>query len=148
MEFSTKGIDILQQLEGFSSNPYKDEGGVWTIGYGTTKYPNGNSVSAKDEKINSETAKSYLINDVSWAVKTVNFGLKVPVNQSQFDALVIFTYNVGKNAFLGSTLLRLINANKDSLAIKDEFLKWIYVKGKVSNGLLKRRTIEQVLYFS
>ena len=43
------------------------------------------------------------------AEQAVNNGVKVALNQNQFDALVSFTFNVGVGAFTSSTLLKVLN---------------------------------------
>ena len=69
------------------------------------------------------------------------------LRQCQFDALVSFCYNVGGNAFSGSTLLKKVKANPDNPSIRDEFGRWIYAGGRVSSGLVNRREAEADMYF-
>lgn len=84
----------------------------------------------------------------------VNSLLKVQVKQHQFDALVSFAYNVGTDIDadnipegLGdSTLLHLVNKLPNDPRITVEFLKWNKSKGRVSDGLVRRRTIEAHYY--
>ena len=59
-----------------------------------------------------------------------------------FNALVSFTYNVGYGAFKSSTLLKYVNKKQFTKASK-EFKKWNKCGGKVLNGLVKRRLLEQ-----
>ena len=37
MQLSYNGLEALKEHEGFRDKAYLDTGGVWTIGYGTTK---------------------------------------------------------------------------------------------------------------
>jgi lysozyme len=53
---------------------------------------------------------------------------------------------VGIGAFLRSTLYRKCKANPNDATIKDEFMKWKKAGGKVSQGLINRRTDEYNLY--
>jgi len=59
----------------------------------------------------------------------------------QFDALVSFTFNVGANAFLNSTLLKLIRS-QDLIAIPAQLRRWTRAGGKVVQGLVNRREVE------
>lgn len=75
-------------------------------------------------------------------------GNGVTLRQQQFDALVSFTYNVGVGAFGSSTLLKKVQAWPDDPTIRDEFMRWVYVNGVVSQGLVNRRQKEADFYFS
>ena len=46
-------------------------------------------------------------------------------NQQNFDALVSFTYNVGKAAVGKSTLLKKVKEDPKDKTIRDEFNKWV-----------------------
>ena len=70
------------------------------------------------------------------------------INQNQFDALVSFCYNLGVNAFEGSTLRRLINANPNDPNIPAQFERWDNAGGKQLPGLYTRRVKEAQLYVS
>jgi len=64
--------------------------------------------------------------------------------QNQFDALVSFTFNVGNQAFLESTLLRKLNKG-DYVGATAEFSKWC-MGGKPLHrieGLARRREAER-----
>ena len=40
-DISEKGFSLIRESESLQLKAYLDTGGVWTIGYGTIKYPNG-----------------------------------------------------------------------------------------------------------
>lgn len=143
MQISFNGIAFLKKCEGFRDKAYKDTGGVWTIGYGTTKV-NGKPVEA-GMTCTEPQATAWLGDDLAWAQTAVNKLVRVALKQNQFDALVSFVYNVGEYAFMRSTMLRLLNANQISKAA-DEFDKWIYDNGKVIEGLKNRRRFEKQLF--
>ena len=148
MKISKKGIDLIARFEGFRAKPYHCSAGVSTIGYGTTIYPNGNHVTMKDKAINKEDAKSimkYMI-DRDYG-EAVNRYVKIPLTQNQYDALVSFTYNLGKGALKSSTLLKRVNQGKMKKASK-EFLKWTHSNGKVLAGLVKRRKAESEMFLA
>ena len=117
---------------------------VWTIGIGTTVYPNGLKVK-KGDKCTQEQALEYLQHDLKSFEKTVNDSVKVDLTQNQFDALVSLTYNIGSTAFKNSTLLKKLNA-KDYAGAADQFLVWNKGGGKVLKGLVRRRDAERALF--
>lgn len=145
MQLSHNGIDLIKDREGFSKVAYKDTGGVWTIGYGTTKV-NGVPVQ-EGMTCTIEQGCLWLEEDARWAQTAVNKAVKVPLNQNQFDALVSFVYNVGEDAFYKSTLLRKLNSGDYHGAAK-EFERWVLDNGKVIPGLVSRRHQEEELFES
>ena len=141
MNTSPKGIALIKEFEGLRLKAYKCPGGVWTIGYGHT-------VGVKPGMVISEAqAEEYLKVDLIAFERYLN-GLGLALNQNQFDALVSFIYNVGTGNFSSSTLLRRVRANPQDNSIMDEFLRWVYSKGRVLPGLQRRRLAEMKLYFS
>ncbi|MFK7073950.1 lysozyme, partial [Acinetobacter baumannii] len=117
---------------------------VWTIGTGTTVYPNGVKVK-KGDTCTAEQAKTYFKHDLAKFEKTVNESVTVPLNQNQFDALVSLTYNIGSGAFNNSTLLKKLN-KRDYQGAADQFLVWNKAGGKVMKGLVRRREAERALF--
>ena len=139
---SAVAIGTITQWEGFRSNAYLDIGGIPTIGYGSTE-----DVEMGD-KIDVEGARSRLIKEVmdryGQAVKNC---VKVPLHQSEYDAFVSLTYNIGPSAFCSSTLVRKVNKEDYTGACK-EILRWNKVKGKTVQGLVNRRESEYKLCIS
>lgn len=157
MKLSNKGIEYLKFLEGFRSKPYLCQSGVATIGYGTTIYPDGKRVKLSDPAISRDLAESYLLRHVRQTeIDVTNLTRSIILSQNQFDALVLFAYNVGTDIDqdltpegLGdSTLLKKVLANPQDPAIKKEFMKWIYANKRISEGLKRRRKIEADIYFN
>ena len=141
MKTSPKGIALIKEFEGLRLKAYKCPGGVWTIGYGHT-------AGVKPGMVISEAqAEEYLTADLIASEKYLN-NLRLAINQNQFDALISFIYNVGTGNFSRSTLLRKVRANPQDNSIMDEFLRWVYSKGRVLPGLQRRRLAEMKLYFS
>ena len=141
MKTSPKGITLIKEFEGLRLKAYKCPGGVWTIGYGHTTGVRPGMV------ISEAQAEEYLKADLIAFERYLN-GLGLALNQNQFDALVSFIYNVGTGNFSSSTLLRKVRANPQDNSIMDEFLRWVYSKGRVLPGLQRRRLAEMKLYFS
>ena len=145
---SKKGIDLIKSYEGFSSKPYLCPANVVTIGYGTTRYPNGVKITLKDAPITEAKALEYLMFDMMSFERNVDAYCRDDINQNQFDALVSFCYNVGPNSLKASTLLKKVNINPNDPSIANEFAKWNKGAGRVLKGLVRRRKEEAQLYFS
>ena len=141
MKTSPKGIALIKEFEGLRLKAYKCPGGVWTIGYGHTA---GVKLGMT---ITEEQAEQFLKEDLIVFEKAVN-NQNLSINQNQFDALVSLIYNIGIGNFQKSTLLRKARINANDNSIMDEFLRWVYSKGRVLPGLQRRRLLEMKLYFS
>ena len=146
MSVSNKGVDLICEFEGKRLVAYDDGVGVWTIGFGTTKYPNGVRVK-KGDTCTLEQAKEYMHHDLIEFEHTVNNSVKVPLNQNQFDALVSLAYNIGSNAFKSSTLVKKLNTG-DYQGAADQFNVWVNAGGKRMQGLVNRRDREKLLFLS
>ena len=144
MVVSLFGVDLICGFEGKRLTAYDDGVGVWTIGFGTTVYPNGIKVK-KGDTCTEAQAKAYMAHDLKKFEATVNKAVTVQLNQNQFDALVSLTYNIGSGAFKNSTLLKKLNA-KDYTGAADQFLVWNKGGGKVLKGLVSRRDAERALF--
>ena len=141
MNTSPKGIALIIEFEGLRLKAYQCPGGVWTIGYGHTAGVKHGMV------ITEAQAEEYLKANLIAFERYLN-GLGLTLNQNQFDALVSLIYNIGIGNFQKSTLLRKARINANDNSIMDEFLRWVYSKGRVLPGLQRRRLREMKLYFS
>ena len=146
MHISPSGIDLICNFEGKRLAAYDDGVGVWTIGFGTTVYPNGIKVM-KGDTCTEAQAKTYMAHDLKKFEATVNKAVTVQLNQNQFDALVSLAYNIGTNAFSKSTLVKKLNAN-DIRGAADQFDVWVNAGGKRMQGLVNRRAREKALFIS
>jgi lysozyme len=150
MKPSSDCINLIKAMEGLRLEAYPDPatgGEPWTIGYGSVAYPDGKPVKL-GHVITMQRAEDLL----KWEVekKAMAIGpllLNTKINQSQFDALCSFCYNVGFGNLKSSTLLKKVRNNPDDPSIKDEFLKWNKANNKVMEGLTRRRMRECSLYF-
>lgn len=148
MDLSAQGLELLKSREGFSASPYFDFHG-YSIGYGhlDIKLDEFNALSDEDKAaylaktISEEDATALLLDDVEWAADSVRDLVSVPVTQNQFDALVSLVFNIGRGAFAGSTLLRLLNAS-DYEGAAAQFARWNRAGGSVHPGLVARREHE------
>ncbi len=144
MHVSPGGVDLICNFEGLELKAYDDGVGVWTIGFGTTKYPNGIRVK-KGDTCTLDQARGYMQYDLKVFERAVRESVLVPLNQNQFDALVSLAYNIGTNAFEKSTLVKRLNEGNYQGAA-NQFDVWVNAGGQRMQGLVKRRTIEKTLF--
>lgn len=121
MDLSPIGEAVLIAREGRRLTAYQDTVGVWTIGIGVTEI-DGKPVR-KGMTITAAQCDALFEVTVARYVAAVNRGLKVPVGQHAFDALVSVCYNIGTAGFAGSTFLKRINAG-DMAGARDAILMW------------------------
>lgn len=129
-------LAAIKQFEGLRLQAYKCPGKVWTIGYGHTQGVRPN------QHITEAQAESLLKADLLPVTSFINLNGNLAQTQGQFDALCSFIFNIGKRAFLKSTLRQKILQQAPAAEIQGEFLRWIYAKGKAMPGLIKRRKWE------
>ncbi|MFZ0771168.1 MAG: lysozyme [Candidatus Sulfotelmatobacter sp.] len=137
---SPSGLDFIQRHEGYSGTVYNDSAGYPTVGY-------GHLIKAGEDFSNGITpaqASQLLSQDTQTAVNAVNSKVTVDLSQTQFDALVDFTFNLGGGALGQSTLLKNINSGNN--VVIENFTDWDHAGGKVVAGLTKRRTDEFNLF--
>lgn len=140
MKISQKGIDLIKEFEGLRLEAYPDPGtggDPWTIGYGTTKGVRPGMV------ITEERAEELLVEDVAAFEGAVRQLLPIDLTQSEFDALVSFTYNCGAVALEESTLRkRLLAGEPRCWVYQKEFPRWNKGGSGVLQGLVRRRQAE------
>ena len=138
--YSERGLALTKSFEGLRLEAYQDCGGVWTVGYGHT----GPGV-VQGMTVNDAEAEVLLLADLDDAVACVNRKVMVAISQSQFDAMVDFSFNAGRGNFLKSTLLRKVNAG-DFAGAAAQFGLWVHAGGEVVPGLVRRRKAEADMF--
>ena len=139
MNLGYKGKDLLKFFEGCELVAYQDSVGVWTIGYGHTKGVTPGMT------ITQEEAEQMLESELAEYEGYVEKYVTVPLTQNQFDALVVWVYNLGPTNFRNSTLLKELNSGNYNAA-GTEIKRWNKAGGKVLAGLVKRREAEAELF--
>lgn len=144
LKSSPRLIDFVCGWEKFAAKPYRDQGGLWTWGYGHLQKKG----EALPVRINEQEGARLMAIDLMAAEKAVRTGAKVKLTQQQFDALVSLAFNC-EAAVLGSTLMGLLNQGWVEKAA-EQFARWnkVRVNGilTVSTGLTKRRAAEQRIF--
>lgn len=146
MKLSDKGLAFIAKEEGLRLKAYQDSVGVWTIGYGSTRYEDGSKVRMGDT-ITRQRAENLFRNTLKVYENGVNGAIKRAINQNQFDALVSLCYNIGVAGFSRSTVARKVNADPCDTYIRHAFEMWRNA-GTHKGILLDRRKREADLYFS
>jgi len=153
MKISNNGVAIIQTFEGLRLSAYTDSAGVWTIGYGSTRYQNGKVIKPNDKLTNEQQADILFRNTLNQYENAVTDFVKITLTQNQFDALVSFTYNVGIYALKDSSLLQKLNKG-DYASAAEAFLPWDKItdpktgKKIALDTLTKRRQKERDLFLT
>jgi lysozyme len=155
---SSKGIDLIHSFESLRLTTYPDPGPTGlpvTGGWGSTR-----DELNKPFRLGRTEPREYwdrlFVRDLAATEQGVNLLLgNAPTTQAQFDALVSFAYNVGLDIDddtiaegLGDSTLLKKHLRGDFAGARAEFAKWNKAKGKVLNGLIRRRAAEAALYAS
>jgi lysozyme len=144
LKLSKSGRDFIEKHEGKRNSVYKDAVGLPTIGIGHLIQKNENI----PQTLTDEQVYALFDKDIARFVEAINNLTRVQLNQSQFDALVSFAFNVGINAYLNSTLLRVLNLG-DYLEAANQLLRWDKGgDGKPIYGLTLRRQAERDLFLT
>jgi lysozyme len=149
---------LLKELEGVEVQVYQDAVNKSTIGVGhLILHPVDKNLTAITG-LKPNQVKFLTLNQVD---RLLDLDLKIfedtimewtdragiSLTQSQFDSLVLFSFNLGLNNLKTSTLLKKVLAN-DMRGAYNEFSKWVYAGGRVLKGLVERRFIEATIFIS
>lgn len=133
--------DLIRKYEGCKLQSYKCPAGIWTIGWGTTYYPDGTSVK-KGETISQDLADALLCDYIQKNIEPVFDKIPYKLTGNQKCALASLIYNVGVRAFINSKLFTAI-CKKDYAEICRQ---WDFGYKQNLKGLFKRRTEELFLF--
>lgn len=149
-EMSQEGIDLLKQFEGFRKYPYLDYT-QYSVGYGT-RCPDEDYERYCRDGITEEEAEALLMAHVvskGAALKKFIDKYNLSLNQGQYDALMLFTYNVGsgwttKDGIFRSAVISGATGNEFIYAM----VLWCKADKVTSDGLIRRRLSEANLYLN
>lgn len=138
MKTSDNGIQLLKKFEGCRLQAYILQGEkYYTIGYGHSFDPTitANTVWTQAQaeaalRIDLQKFENYVMNTVP-----------IPLTQSQFDALVSYTYNRG----LGG-LKQLVSNSKTINDYSENIVKYWGSATRYKDALIKRRKAEKALF--
>jgi lysozyme len=144
MKTSPNGLSLIKKYEGSKSTPYRCPAGLYTVGYG---HVIGNGLQLPDEwnrTLSLGEINELLRTDLARFERGVLRYCPVYLTQSQFDALVSFSFNLGLGVLQRSTLRQKINRG-DADAAK-VILKYNMAGGRILKGLIRRRQAEYRLF--
>jgi lysozyme len=159
MKISEAGIQLIKSFEGCHNAPYRCPAGLWTIGYGRVLYPDQARLKTPERAlygIKDEHNRTFEYDEIDSILEKDLERFEAGVlrlcpaaadSQSQFDAIVSFSFNVGLGNLQSSTLRMQYNRGEFESAA-DEFLKWTKASGKVLKGLVRRREAERALFLT
>jgi lysozyme len=149
IEVPQAAVDLAKQFEGFHrvpkfdperrAHPYICPAGYWTIGFGHLCKPDHPPITEAEAEI-------YLASDLQSALNaTLRYcPILATEPKNRLASIVDFTLNLGPGRLQTSTLRRRIN-QRDWANAASELSRWVYGGGKLLNGLVIRREIEQRL---
>ena len=142
-------LTIIKTFEGFSEKAYPDPdtgGAPYTIGYGTTYYPDGSEVK-QGHMCTQRKALEYVlkeINVIAHELDKLNIGLDGDMEQ----ALISFIHSIGWESFLYSNIIDFIE-QEQYVCAAEAMNKWIYDnQHQVIGGLVERRRKEAQLFMN
>ena len=148
----TIAANIIGFFEGFSAKPYVCPAGVWTIGYGTTFYPNGYAVGPDDDNITKEQAAEYMAVVLNKAF--IPYLQKIPtwgqMNANQKAAIMSFAYNLGAH-FYGDTdnfnsITKALSTKENWYDVPRALSLYVNPGSSFEEGLRRRRKAEGDLW--
>lgn len=144
-------VDFVAQHEALRLNPYRDQGGYPTVGYGHLLTKDVSVPLTRYKPITLAEAKAYLAADLAVAAQAVDKAVAAELSDNAFAACISLAFNIGGAAFASSTVCKRIGQGDMAGAAK-AFGLWNKVRdpetGKlvVSEGLTKRRAAEAELF--
>ena len=137
-------ISKIKEFEGCYLKAYKCPAGKITIGYGITNDDiniTGTKITL-DSQISKETAELWLKKSLikKYSPLVDKYDKIYNWNQNQFDALLSFAFNIGSIDQLTNNGKRTINE------ISKKIPEYNKSKGKVLEGLVRRRNFEKNLF--
>src|SRR5215472_5069689 len=125
--------------------PYRDAGGVATIGWGNTRWQDGRAVAMGDAPISQAEADALFTHFVGVFAKGVCDLLPDGTQSNEAAAFLSLAYNIGVPGFDHSSALReFIQGNKQ--AAGDGIENWSRGGGKILKGLQRRRRAERLVF--
>lgn len=137
--------ELVKIFEGFRASPYLCPAGIATIGYGSTRYINGDIVTLRDAPITKQFAEILMIHHIERiSLPSVLMLCPVEMTDGQLAALTDFAYNLGAARLKTSTLRRYVNAGLWS-DVPAQLERWVYAGNRKLKGLIARRKAEIAL---
>ena len=145
MRVSDEGIKLIKHFEGVHKKPYICPAGYWTVGVGHLISRNAELPIEWDRVLSPGEIDDLLRKDLRrFELGVLRLLGTVQPNQSEFDALVSFSFNLGLGCFQRSTV-RSAFIRGDKKRSGEVLLKYRRAGGRILSGLVRRRQAEHAL---
>lgn len=145
-KISDKCLKLVKEFEGCRLTAYRDEVGVWTIGYGITNsdFKITKKIIRKGMKISKATAEKWLEESLNkkYLPLVLEYDKQYNWDQNELDALVSFCYNIGSIKQLTA------DGTRSKTVVASKILQYNKAGGKVYRGLTRRRKAERELFLT
>lgn len=145
-KISDKCLKLVKEFEGCRLTAYRDEVGVWTIGYGITNsdFKITKKIIRKGMKISKATAEKWLEESLNkkYLPLVLEYDKQYNWDQNELDALVSFCYNIGSIKQLTA------DGTRSKTVVASKMLQYNKAEGRVYNGLTRRRKAERALFLT
>jgi lysozyme len=156
MKVSPEAIKVIKHHEGVRFKPYRCPALLWTVGVGHVIDPKHIAVPLADRKalpipdgwdrtLTPDEVDQILAADLRRFEQGVLRLCPAGLDQSRFDALVSFSFNVGLGNLQRSSI-RMKHNRGDFEGAAEAFMAWTKAGGRELPGLVKRRKDERAMY--
>lgn len=129
-------VPLVAHFEGYVPWVYRDP-----IGRLAACYGHDDQTMTPGKRFTAAECQAMLDEDLLKHTEAIDC-IKRPLTDGQKAAFLSFAFNVGNNAFCGSTLVRKANAG-DMAGACAELSRWTLAGGKELPGLVRRRAAER-----
>lgn len=131
-------VALISHYEGTVPRVYRDPVGILTActGHVSPELKMGQTFTA-------EQCRQLLLKDIDKHAVALNC-IHSPLNEGQKVAFLSLAFNIGNAAFCNSTLVKMANSGNMAAACA-QLSRWVYAKGQMLPGLVKRRKAERAL---
>lgn len=140
---SRAAFDLIASFEGFRARAVPTPLGGWTLGFGHT------ATAREGVNVTRAQAEDLLRWDLLIIEDAVRQIALTPLSQSQFDALISFTFNIGLDNFKNSDVLKFLNQGQPlAAALSMHAWRRALVNGRVItiDALVRRRAVESAMF--
>ncbi len=131
-------VPLVAHFEGYVPWVYRDP-----IGRLAACYGHDDQTMTPGKRFTASECQAMLDEDLLKHTEAIDC-IKRPLTDGQKAAFLSFAFNVGNNAFCGSTLVRKANAG-DMPGACAELSRWTLAGGRELPGLVRRRAAERQL---
>ena len=121
MKTSAAGRALITQREGRKLTAYRDPKGIWTIGVGHVDMTPPKVTPGMT--ITESQCDAMLAADLGQVEGVINFYVKVPISQNEFDAMASLGFNIGADGLRRSSVIKRLNLG-DVAGAAQAFMLW------------------------